>query len=557
MALGYDQHLFLLAFDHRRPHLAQLFGVAGDPTPEEAARIGAAKAVVFAGFARALEEGAPAREAGILVDEQFGAEVARTALANGWICAMPVERSGTSSFDFEYGGDFAGHIEDFDPTFAKILVRYNVDGSKADNARSIEGLKKLSDWLQEHDRKLLCELIVPAEPAQLESVGGDEARYDTELRPALMRQAISDFQDAGIEADIWKIEGIDRRDDCEMIAEQARGRGARRRRLRRSRPRREHREGRALAPHRRRRARLPRVRDRPDDLVGPAQGLPRRLAVARRRREPDLGQLPPGDRGLHRRRVSTPARYASRTSRVSWVRRSAASSWRRWPAADEGGLDVHPGGGPADRGAEEPSSHGAHHDHVRAFDQLLDPGRGLPDGDRHRGRPAVRARCPHRHRGQPAAGLELAQLRRPRALAPHHHQVQPGRRFGAPRLASVSAAFGFRARVPAAFAATRLVARAASFLVPAITSLLTRSSCRGKGRGSPRHVRRNEIEPSSGVGQPTSGGPPEGTPRPHVRQSPSGGTRRAAGRHPTPARPAIALRRSSARTVAIPSESSG
>jgi myo-inositol catabolism protein IolC len=225
MRLGYDHQLFLLAFDHRRPHLAQLFGVADDPTPEESARIVAAKEVVFAGFARALADGAPAGEAGILVDEQFGAGVARTALANGWICAMPVERSGARVFDFEYAEDFAAHIEAFDPTFAKVLVRYNVDGRKADNARSIERLKALSDWLHEHDRAFLCELIVPAEPAQLARVGGDAARYERELRPALMRRAISDFQAAGIEADVWKIEGIDGRDDCEMVAEQARAGG--------------------------------------------------------------------------------------------------------------------------------------------------------------------------------------------------------------------------------------------------------------------------------------------------------------------------------------------
>jgi myo-inositol catabolism protein IolC len=220
MAPGYDQPLFLLAFDHRRPHLAKLFGVEGETSPEQAATIVDAKSVIFDGFVRALEEGAPASAAGILVDEQFGAAAARTARANGWICAMPVERSGASWFDFEYGHDFADHIEAFDPTFAKILVRYNVDGRKADNARSIEGLKRLSDWLREHDRKMLCELIVPAVPAQLGRVDGDEARYRTELRPELMRRAIFDFQEAGIEADVWKIEGIDRPDDCRMIVDQ-------------------------------------------------------------------------------------------------------------------------------------------------------------------------------------------------------------------------------------------------------------------------------------------------------------------------------------------------
>ncbi len=222
MALGYDKQLFILAFDHRGSFQKKMFGIAGDPTAEETAKIVDAKSVIFDGFVRALEEGAPTGEAGILVDEQFGADVARQALANGWICAMPVERSGINYFDFEYGDDFGAHIEDFNPTFSKILVRYNPDGNGPDNEKSLAGLKRLSEWLRSVNRKFLCELLVPAEPAQLESVGGDEGRYDTEVRPALMRQAIADFQDGGIEPDIWKIEGIDRREDCEMIAKQAR-----------------------------------------------------------------------------------------------------------------------------------------------------------------------------------------------------------------------------------------------------------------------------------------------------------------------------------------------
>ena len=141
--------------------------------------------MIFDGFVRAIEQGAPTDAAGILVDEQFGGAVARTALANGWICAMPVERSGLDFFDFEYGDDFTAHIEAFNPTFSKILVRYNPDGNAANNERSITGLRELSDWLHGTDRPFLLELLVPATPAQLAAVGGDDARYDAELRPAL------------------------------------------------------------------------------------------------------------------------------------------------------------------------------------------------------------------------------------------------------------------------------------------------------------------------------------------------------------------------------------
>src|SRR5258708_37590841 len=80
----------------------------------------------------------------------------------------------------------------------------------------------LLEWRKAHDRNFLFERLVPAEPAQLASVGGDTARYDAELRPALMRQAIAEIQDSGIEVDIWKIEGVDERSDCEMLAAQTR-----------------------------------------------------------------------------------------------------------------------------------------------------------------------------------------------------------------------------------------------------------------------------------------------------------------------------------------------
>ncbi|MGZ6994671.1 MAG: 2-deoxy-5-keto-D-gluconate 6-phosphate aldolase domain-containing protein [Acidimicrobiia bacterium] len=225
MGLGYEHPLFMFALDHRVPPHQQVFGVTADPTPAETARVVDAKSVIFDGFTMALEDGAPVAEAGVLVDEQFGADVARTALARGWICAMPVERSGIGYFDVEYGEDFAAHVEEFDPTFSKALVRYNPGGDAANNERSRTGLARLSDWMRATGRKLLLELIVLAEPDQLATVDGDVARYDTELRPALMRRSIADFQDAGIEADVWKLEGIDRRDDCTMISEQARAGG--------------------------------------------------------------------------------------------------------------------------------------------------------------------------------------------------------------------------------------------------------------------------------------------------------------------------------------------
>jgi myo-inositol catabolism protein IolC len=224
MALGYSGKLYILAFDHRGSFQKKMFGIEGDPTPEQTDQIADAKLLIYEGLEKATEEGVDPHATGCLVDEQFGEPkgVPQKAKDAGLLLAMPVEKSGQNEFDFEYGDDFGAHIEKFDPDFSKVLVRYNPEGDAGMNERQTERLKRLADWLHEHDRKFLFELLVPAEDHQLEQVGGDADRYDAELRPELMRRTIIEFQDAGVEADIWKIEGIDTQEDCELIAQTAR-----------------------------------------------------------------------------------------------------------------------------------------------------------------------------------------------------------------------------------------------------------------------------------------------------------------------------------------------
>jgi myo-inositol catabolism protein IolC len=171
----------------------------------------------------ALGQGAEPSVTGALVDEQFGGDVPQRAKEHGIKLAMPVEKSGQNEFDFQYGDDFGAHIQKFDPAFSKVLVRLNPDDPDTEmNTRQLERLKRLADWLHENDRLFLFELLVPATDDQLSSVDGDTERYDSELRPDLMRRAIAAIQDAGIEVDIWKIEGVDEQSDCEMLAEQTR-----------------------------------------------------------------------------------------------------------------------------------------------------------------------------------------------------------------------------------------------------------------------------------------------------------------------------------------------
>jgi myo-inositol catabolism protein IolC len=222
MQLGYEKKLYILAFDHRGSFQKKFFGIEGDPDAEQTAMIADAKHLIFEGLQRAAAAGADPSVTGVLVDEQFGGTVPEEARAQGLKLAMPAERSGQNMFDFQYGDRFGEHIESFDPDFTKVLVRYNPDGDAEENSEQLQKLKRLSDWLHSKDRKFLFELLVPAEEAQLQQMQGSTERYDTELRPELMRQAIAEIQDAGIEVDIWKIEGVDERSDCEMLAAQAR-----------------------------------------------------------------------------------------------------------------------------------------------------------------------------------------------------------------------------------------------------------------------------------------------------------------------------------------------
>jgi myo-inositol catabolism protein IolC len=225
MTYGYDKRLYILAFDHRGSFQKKFFGIEGAPDEAQTATIADAKHLIFEGVSRAVADGANAQAAGVLVDEQFGSTVPGEAHERGFTLAMPAEKSGQPTFDFEYGDDFGEHILKFDPDFTKVLVRYNPAGDRAENDAQLERLKRLSDWLHDNGRRFLFELLVPAEPEQLEQVGGDTDRFDAELRPALMRQAIEEIQNYGIEADVWKIEGVDRREDCEMLVAQARSGG--------------------------------------------------------------------------------------------------------------------------------------------------------------------------------------------------------------------------------------------------------------------------------------------------------------------------------------------
>ncbi len=221
MSLGYTRPLYLLPFDHRHSYLTGMFHATPPLTMDQRQAVIDSKRVIYDGFRQALLRGVPSELAGILVDEEFGADILLEASRNGYVTALSTEKSGSDEFEFEYADAFAQHIETFQPTFAKALVRFNTEGDAALNERQTARLKRLSDYCRGAGQKFMFELLVPPTKTQLDRVGGAD-RYDRHIRPELMLNAIRVLQESGVEPDIWKVEGLHGSDDCESVVEMAR-----------------------------------------------------------------------------------------------------------------------------------------------------------------------------------------------------------------------------------------------------------------------------------------------------------------------------------------------
>lgn len=219
MSLGYNRPLYLLPFDHRQSYVTGMFHFSPPLTEDEHAIVVDSKQVIYDGFRQAR---VAKPSAGILVDEEFGGRILRDAIETGYVTALSTEKSGSDEFEFEYGSAFAEHIQAFGPTFAKVLVRYNPENDAALNRRQSGRLKQLSDYCRTAGQRFMFELLVPATNAQMDRVQGDKQIYDRRIRPELMLRTIRALQEVGVEPDVWKIEGLDRREDCERVVETAR-----------------------------------------------------------------------------------------------------------------------------------------------------------------------------------------------------------------------------------------------------------------------------------------------------------------------------------------------
>lgn len=220
-----EQPLMILALDHRDSFEKSLFHVDPQAPGEEAlASMRRVKSLVYQGLLQAradLDAGIP----GVLVDEDLGADVQHRAKADGVVLAIPVEKSGETVFDLEYGEHTEEKVGLIDPDYVKVLVRMNPDDDPEATATQLRRLGELSSWLHSIDKPFLYELLVPASDRQLAEVGGDKDAYDRNVRPGLVVEVIRANQAAGVEPQLWKIEGLETADAAREVVAACRAGG--------------------------------------------------------------------------------------------------------------------------------------------------------------------------------------------------------------------------------------------------------------------------------------------------------------------------------------------
>lgn len=219
-SIGYDKPLFVQPFDHRGSFTKKFFQLAGapeiSPSQDQRSQIAEVKMLIYRGLLRAIEMGVPRDTVGILVDTEFGNQVHLDARAQGINRSVCVEKSGQKLFDFEYGSRWQDHLRFVDPDIVKCLVRFHPKDDPTANREQATRLKMLSDFIHgSDDAYLMFELLVPALTPDEVAMG---SRYDTEIRPQRMIEAIHQLQDFGVEPDIWKIEGLETREQATLVA---------------------------------------------------------------------------------------------------------------------------------------------------------------------------------------------------------------------------------------------------------------------------------------------------------------------------------------------------
>ena len=211
--------LYLLAVDHRRS-FERLFGVAGPVDPDMRARLSAAKVTVVDALNAAVTERSGLDGAGLLLDDDYGVAAIESARRSGLVVAVAFERSAQDVLVFEHP-DWAERLKRLAggpgerAGLVKILVRHRTDNAPESRKTQLDRLRDVSAACADADVEFLLEVLTPFH--ENERVAHTESELENEVRPRLIVDAIAEIQDAGVEASVWKVEGVSDEAGCAAI----------------------------------------------------------------------------------------------------------------------------------------------------------------------------------------------------------------------------------------------------------------------------------------------------------------------------------------------------
>ena len=218
MPRGYDRPLYIQPFDHRGSFQTKMFGWQSPLSERQTAEVAASKAVVYDGFRRRSRPASPRRRPASWLTSNSAWRSSGTPWPTDTRYSCPAEKA-ARRIRFRVRRRFRQAHRGDQPDLCKVLVRYNPEGDREMNQRQAARLRELSDYLAARGRMFMFELLVPAEPTQLDKVGNDKRALGRRATAGVDGRSHPRTAGRGIEAGLWKIEGLDRRNDCvELVA---------------------------------------------------------------------------------------------------------------------------------------------------------------------------------------------------------------------------------------------------------------------------------------------------------------------------------------------------
>jgi myo-inositol catabolism protein IolC len=155
--------------------------------------------------------------AALLIGELTGAAAGARARDEGIAIAVPIEVSGAPSFTLEYGPAFLEHLGSYPADYAKALVSINSAERDERYLAQLAAVSAACRSIQGAGHQTLLEILVPPTGGQLAQAGNSQQVFDARIRPSLVCQVINDCYAAGLDPNLWRLEGLKNTASYQMV----------------------------------------------------------------------------------------------------------------------------------------------------------------------------------------------------------------------------------------------------------------------------------------------------------------------------------------------------